>query len=229
MTGGLRASAADPPGDQPPVGTGTVSGLLVRVANRWLPGVARRLAMRSGLIAVGRHTYPVPPPVVHYRGDRQPVRIGSFTSIASGVEIVPGGGHRVEWVTTFPLRLKFGLPGALEDGHPVGRGPIVIGSDVWLGRNSLVLSGVTIGDGAVVAAGAVVTADVPPYAIAGGIPARVLRYRFSEEQIAALLRIRWWEWPDEIVTERVGDLSSDDVDTFIRRYDPDPPASPPLS
>jgi acetyltransferase-like isoleucine patch superfamily enzyme len=202
------------------------SGLLLRLGNRFAPALARRMLVRSGVVEVGRHTYPAPPPVVVYRGDDASVRIGSFTSIATGVEIVPGGGHHVDWVTTFPLRLKFGLPGALEDGHPGSKGPIVIGNDVWLGRNSLVLSGVTIGDGAVVAAGAVVTADIPAYAIAGGVPAKVIRYRFSPDQIAALLRIRWWDWPDDVIAARVDLLCGGDVDEFIRRHDPERAASP---
>jgi len=96
----------------------------------------------------------------------------------------------------------------------------VIGNDVWLGRNSLVLSGVTIGDGAVVAAGAVVTSDIPAYAIAGGVPAKVIRYRFTPEQIAALLRIRWWDWPDEAIVAEVDLLCGGNIDEFIRRNDP---------
>ena len=209
---------------QPFVGDSRWSGVVLRLGNRFAPTLARRLLVKSGVVQIGRHSYPSPPPVVAYRGDRVSVRIGSFTSIASGVEIVPGGGHHLDWVTTFPVRLKFGLPGALQDGHPESKGPIVIGNDVWLGRNSLILSGVTIGDGAVVAAGAVVTSDIPPYAIAGGVPAKVLRYRFSPEQIAALQRIRWWEWSDETIAARAEDLCGGDLDEFIRRYD-QPPTS----
>ena len=202
------------------VGDSRWSGLVLRLGNRFAPTIARRMLVKSGVVQIGRHSYPSPPPVVAYRGDRVSVRIGSFTSIASGVEIVPGGGHHVEWVTTYPVRLKFGLPGALQDGHPETKGPIVIGNDVWLGRNSLILSGVTIGDGAVVAAGAVVASDVPPYAIAGGVPAKVIRYRFSPEQIAALQRIRWWDWPDDVIAARVGELCGSDLDDFIAAYDP---------
>jgi len=201
------------------VGDSRWSGLVLRLGNRFAPTLARQLLVRSGVVQVGRHTYPSPPPVVAYRGDRVSVRIGSFTSIASGVEIVPGGGHHVDWVTTYPVRLKFGLPGALDDGHPETKGPIVIGNDVWLGRNSLILSGVTIGDGAVVAAGAVVASDVPPYAIAGGVPAKVIRYRFRPDQIAALQRIRWWDWPDDVIAARAGELCGGDLDDFLRRYD----------
>ena len=89
-------------------------------------------------------------------------------------------------------------------------------------RRRLVLSGVTIGDGAVVAARAVVATDVPPYAVVGGAPARILRYRFEPDRISALLRIRWWEWDDETIRARVDELCSGDIVAFVDRYDPDP-------
>ena len=86
------------------------------------------------------------------------------------------------------------------------------------------MSGVTIGPGAVVATRSVVTKDVGPYEIVGGVPAKRIGQRFSDEQIAALLRIAWWDWPIETVKERVGLLSSPDIDEFIARYDPGPPS-----
>jgi hypothetical protein len=95
------------------------------------------------------------------------------------------------------------------------RGDIVIGSDVWIGLNVFIGSGVTIGDGAVIGAHAVVTRDVPPYAVAGGNPARVIRYRFSETQIEALLAIRWWDWSDEVVDRYLPLITSPDIDAFI--------------
>jgi chloramphenicol O-acetyltransferase type B len=82
----------------------------------------------------------------------------------------------------------------------------------------VILSGVTVGDGAVVAAGAVVTTDVPDYAIVAGVPAKVIRYRFAPEQIRALLTIQWWDWDDDTIRERCADLSSPDVDAFIGKY-----------
>jgi hypothetical protein len=101
------------------------------------------------------------------------------------------------------------------DDYPVPTGDTIVGSDVWTMENCLILAGVKLGDGAFVAAGSVVTKDVPPYAIVGGNPAKLIRYRFSEEQIAALLEIRWWDWPEDKVRAAVPYLESEDVDEFI--------------
>ena len=144
--------------------------------------------------------------------------IGRYGSIADGVEILLGGNHRTDWVTTYPFPA---LPGLWPEaagiaGSHTTRGDVVIGHDVWLGSQAMILSGVTIGTGAVVAARAVVTRDVPPYAIAGGNPARVLRMRFEEAEIASLLASRWWELPREDVLQlmpilmsgRVADLAA---------------------
>lgn len=174
--------------------------------------------MRSGLVTVGKHTYPNPPPVAYYKGDTAKVEIGSFTSIAAGAEILAGGEHHSDWVTTFPLRIRLDLPGKLTDGQPGSKGNVKIGSDVWLGRHSRIMSGVSVGDGAIVAAGAIVTKDVPPFAVVGGIPAKVLRYRFSDAEISALLKIRWWDWHDDLIRERADDLSSPDITDFIQKY-----------
>jgi carbonic anhydrase/acetyltransferase-like protein (isoleucine patch superfamily) len=112
------------------------------------------------------------------------------------------------------------LPGAHEDGFTHGRGDIVVGSDTWVTNGVTVMSGVTIGDGAVVGTKAVVAKDVRPYAVVVGNPAREIRRRFSDEQVDALLRIRWWDWPTEKVKEHVELLTSPDVDAFIARFDP---------
>jgi hypothetical protein len=101
------------------------------------------------------------------------------------------------------------------DDYPVPMGDTVVGNDVWTTENCLIMSGVKIGDGAIVAAGSVVTRDVPPYAIVGGNPAKLIRFRFTEEQIAALLEIRWWDWPEDRVRAAVPYFESEDVDAFI--------------
>jgi hypothetical protein len=129
-----------------------------------------------------------------------------------------GENHRSEWITTSPLRARFDIPPGIRDGCARGKGDIRIGNDVWIGLRVTILSGVTIGDGAVVAAGAVVAHDVPPYSIVAGVPARVVRKRFRDDQIERLLEIRWWDWPDSLVIDRVGILCSDDVDRFIAAF-----------
>jgi len=153
------------------------------------------------------------------------VYVGSFVSIGADVVLQDGGSHRVDWVTTFPLRVRLGLPGAYEDGQPRSKGDTVIGNDVWIGRGARVLSGVSIGDGAVVGAYSVVTRDVPPYTIVGGNPAREIRKRFSDAQISALRAIAWWDWPIEKIVECVDELSDPDIDAFIARHGADVQAS----
>ena len=92
----------------------------------------------------------------------------------------------------------------------------VIGNDVWVGKNAIIMAGVRIGNGAVIGSGAVVTKDVPPYAIVGGVPARIIKYRFTEEQIVELEKIQWWNWSDEDIAARFDDFC--DIDEFIRKY-----------
>ena len=130
--------------------------------------------------------------------------IGRFCAIASGVRfLMPGANHADVGPSTFP----FGVFGPPWDAtidivmSAPSRGDTVVGHDVWLGYSALVLPGVTIGHGAVVAAASVVTGDVPPYAVVAGNPARVVRSRFSEKDVARLLRAAWWDWPIELVTE----------------------------
>jgi len=110
------------------------------------------------------------------------------------------------------------MPGALQDGTPCSKGDVVIGSDVWIAQRTTILSGVTIGDGSVVAAGSVVVEDVPCYAIVGGVPARVIKYRFDASTILSLLAIKWWDWPDADIREAVPMLSSPNLDEFVERY-----------
>jgi probable biosynthetic protein (TIGR04098 family) len=137
--------------------------------------------------------------------------VGKYCSIAAGATFVLGGNHPTDAVTTSYLeRQGFGPP-----GYPYTRGDIVIGSDVWIASNAVVLSGVTIGDGAVVGAGSIVIEDVAPYTIVFGSPARVVRKRFSDDIIAALLDVRWWDLSREQIDALRPLLLGRDIGKFI--------------
>jgi virginiamycin A acetyltransferase len=129
--------------------------------------------------------------------------IGRFCALAAGVRfLLPGANHADRGPSTFP----FGIFGPPWDStmdlvlSAPSRGDTVVGNDVWLGYDALVLPGVRIGHGAVVAAASVVASDVPPYAVVGGNPARVVRRRFEEEDVERLLRAAWWDWPAASIT-----------------------------
>jgi chloramphenicol O-acetyltransferase type B len=177
-----------------------------------------QVMIERGVLTMGRGSYG--DPKIDYFEDGTKARIGSFCAIAGGVSLMLGGNHRTDWVSTYPVRIKYLLPGAFTDGHPASKGDIEIGNDVWIGRDAHIMSGVTIGDGAVIAAFSVVTHDVDPYVIVAGSPARPIRTRFSPEIVDALLRIAWWDWPDEQIVERVAALCSPDIEAFVEQFDP---------
>ncbi len=196
---------------------------VARTLTRWTLSPAIVRDPGPPLLDLGAHS--TPPQIISFIGDKGSVRIGKWCSIERSAQILVGGEHTTRRPTQYPLRLEFQLAGALEDGIPVSKGPVVIGNDVWLGWECLVLSGVTIGDGAVVGARAVVTRDVAPYSIVAGAPARRIGWRFEQEEREALQRIAWWHWPDEKVRAHVDQLLSDDVKAFIAAHDVGSPPS----
>ena len=166
-------------------------------------------------ITMGRHSYGSPAVIAYLRDGPEQVDVGSFCSIAAGVSFLLDGGHRHDFVTSSPMMgMGFGNP----PGHGRGKGSITIGHDVWIGREAKIMSGVTIGTGAVVGAYSVVTRDVRPYAIVGGNPAREIRRRFSDEDCERLLATRWWEWTDERIAAAIDDLWSTDIRGFVARW-----------
>ncbi len=136
--------------------------------------------------------------------------IGKFCSIASGTKfIMNGGNHNTDWLTTYPFPI-FGCGWERSSDWP-HKGDTVIGNDVWIGYSATIMPGVTIGDGAIISAQAVVTRDVPPYAIVGGNPAVIIRKRFDEKTIETLLTLRWWDWDVETITRYLKLICSHDI------------------
>lgn len=175
------------------------------------------LGMRKGRpskhVSVGRHSYGVTEYTVFNATAEFPVVIGSFCSIADGVQIHGETHHANDRASTYPFRMR--LQGRPEPGR--GRGRVTIGNDVWIGARAIVLSNLTIGDGAVIGAGAVVTKDVPRYAIVAGNPARLIRHRFDPDTIAELQSIRWWDWPDEKIMAEL-DSFYGPIEAFVARH-----------
>ena len=198
----------------------SVQKVIARFAS-WLDGQREAAKVHDlvdrGLLVIGRASHGTPH-VWIYRGSEGKVVIGSYCSIAPGVQVVLGGIHPVHWVSTYPFRVMWSLPGAYEDGMPSTKGDVDIGCDVWIGTDAMILSGVTIGHGAVIAARAVVTQDVRPYSIVAGAPAKEIGTRFDARQVEELLRIQWWDWSDDKILEAVPLLSSADISEFLERY-----------
>lgn len=151
----------------------------------------------------------------HYPFIGDKLIIGKFCAIAKGIQfIMNGANHQMNSVTTYPFGIMMNgwekaMP-ALAD-LPL-KGDTIVGNDVWIGQNVTVMPGVTIGDGAIIAANSVVTKDVPPYHVAGGNPARIVKKRFDDELINYLLGLKWWDWPAEKVTANLPILCSSDLE-----------------
>ena len=150
--------------------------------------------------------------------------IGKFAAIANAVRIGapnhPMGRPSQHRFTYVP---EYYEPGTTRDHEFFAqrRGDrVIVGNDVWIGHAAILLPGIRVGDGAVIAAGAVVSRDVAPYTIVGGVPARMIRRRFDESIAASLQRIAWWDWPDELIFARLADFRSEAIEEFCRRYDP---------
>ena len=143
----------------------------------------------------------------HYPINRDRLIIGKFCSIACGAKFLfNSANHTLSSLSTYPFPLFFeewGLEKRNVAASWDNKGDIVIGNDVWIGYEAVIMAGVTIGDGAIIGARAVVTKDVPPYTVAGGIPAKPIKKRYPEETIAALSELKWWDWPEERIAQNL--------------------------
>ncbi|RYE90840.1 MAG: type B chloramphenicol O-acetyltransferase [Myxococcales bacterium] len=153
------------------------------------------------------------------RTDVDRLIIGSFCSIGSGAAFIMAGnqGHRYDWVSSFPF---FFMPEVAEFGPAQNAfqaaGDTVVGSDVWIGSEAMIMPGIRVGHGAVIGSRALVTRDVEPYTIVGGNPARPIRKRFSDEDIARLLEMAWWDWPLDRLEAAMPLLCSSDIAGLYR-------------
>lgn len=148
----------------------------------------------TNLVTVGKYSYGELNVISFNKNSK--LKIGKFCSIAQNVKFILDADHRMDTISTFPFKVKILKE---EKYEATSKGDIIISDDVWIGYGAMILSGVNIGQGAVVAAGAVVTKDVPPYAIVGGLPAKILKYRFAEDIINALMNINYNTLDENII------------------------------
>lgn len=151
----------------------------------------------------------------HYPINHDKLKIGKFCSIACGAKFLfNSANHTVKSLSTYPFPIFFeewGLDVRDITTAWDNKGDIVIGNDVWIGYEAVIMSGVTIGDGAIIGTRAVVTKDVPPYTIVGGVPAKQIRKRFSEETISELLELKWWDWTFEKISQNIEFIKNGDL------------------
>lgn len=165
-------------------------------------------------VVAGKHSYGIIDALFHSNTDEK-LYIGNFCSIAPNVLFIVASDHNYNNLSTYPFKVMI----AGEKAEALSKGNIIVKDDVWIGANSTILSGVTINKGAIVAAGSVVTKDVPPYAIVGGNPAKVIKYRFSEPIIQKLLKIDYSKLTDETILNNLQNLyteiTEDNVDEIL--------------
>lgn len=159
----------------------------------------------------------------HYPINHERLVIGKFCSIACGAKFLfNSANHTQRSLSTYIFPVLFEEWGLDVERIPDAwdnKGGIVVGNDVWIGYEAAILAGVTIGDGAIIGARAVVTRDVPPYTIVGGVPAKPIRKRFSEEEIAQLLELKWWDWPVEKISASIDAIQSGNLEGLKRAAD----------
>lgn len=152
----------------------------------------------------------------HYPINKDRLIIGKFCSIACGAKFLfNSGNHKMASLSTYTFPLFFEEWDLEKENVAQAwdqKGDIIIGNDVWIGYEAVILSGVTIGDGAVIGCRAVVTKDIPPYTIVGGVPAKPIRKRFDEETIKELQKIKWWDWPEEKIAGKIPAIQAGDLE-----------------
>lgn len=171
----------------------------------------------SSNILVGDFTYGIPLVLMDKDNKETSLSIGKFCSIAHGVSIYLGGNHRSDWNTTYPFNMFISNYKNIS-GHPSTNGNVTIGNDVWICSDAKIMSGVTIGNGCIIGANSLVTKDIPPYSIVGGVPTKLIRKRFDDSIIEQLEEMKWWDWNDEDTYNVIPYLQSNDYDELYHYY-----------
>ena len=166
----------------------------------------------SSNVSIGKYTRGNPK-IIDY-GGRSKLTIGNFCSIAKDVTFLLGGSHIISWPTTFPFTTVLGVKNNPSEPKPQ-YAETKVGNDVWIGYGATILSGVTIGDGAIIGAKSVVSKDIEPYSIVVGNPPKLLRYRYSEKIINSLLEKKWWDLPEDRIEELLPVLLQPDIHKLI--------------
>ena len=169
----------------------------------------------------GKYTYGIDHIKIKSWNEGYNVYIGNYCSIAGNITIYTGGNHRTDWITNYPFgSIHKNIFNNYNEFNPIGnystsKGDVIIGNDVWIGDNATIMSGVTIGDGSVIAANSHIVKNVEPYSIVGGNPGKLIKYRFTKDQIEKLLEIKWWLWDDSKINCLLPLLCDTNIDNFI--------------
>ena len=157
--------------------------------------------------------------ILDFKGTAK-INIGKFCSIASYVTIFLDANHRTDWITTYPFgHINKDIFNSFDGlGNPYGNGDVNIGNDVWIGQGVSIASGINIGDGCVIASNSHIVKNVDPYSIVGGNPAKLLKKRFSEDNINKLLKIKWWNWDKEKINKNTYLLCCNNINLFIDKH-----------
>ena len=169
-------------------------------------------------LSVGKYSYGLDRNCFVGLSRETPVRIGMYCSFGPNVKIFLNSDHPINLVSTFPIKTLVKQKSPWPNLDVVSKGGVEIANDVWIGANSLIMSGINISNGAVIAAGSVVTKDVGPYELVGGNPAKLIKSRFNKKQVNSLLRIEWWNWTEEKIINNIDDFYND-INKFIKLHD----------
>lgn len=170
------------------------------------------------MVSLGKYSYAINPNIL-WKVDDSNVTCGKFSSIGADVTIFLGNGkgHDSNFVTTYPFgEIHQNVFNNIKNNSKNTNGSVKIGNDVWIGQGSTIMSGITIGDGVIIAANSHVIKSIEPYSIVGGNPAKYIKHRFSSQQIKDLLDIKWWDWSEYRINKYMSLMLSKDIDKFIK-------------